>query len=677
MTRGGLLDLVALGNLCVFGSALDPCLDTVDDTTDDIKPSYAIAAAAYISIIQRLRKDYCLVFLSEDMQADSPDSLISRIHLKEGVNCRALSFDIGDFARNSGAHFGRSLIYYAQRAIKARKDLGEHESTLFNLESFEKNVVDAMDSFLQTDLTKDFLNAYRAQKIKCLHVRPLFLVRRKTDILQIEPDVYSDWQALTDYDCHDSEDGQNGDGNSGGDDGAADMVADASTKSSNMDVDDGDTADNRVPPLEEMKVFDIRSSINEKSWSGVSGSNDTDRLVDHLLHVPGNLVGSKYKYHYNIWGYEKGQIGSWVIELDEWLMLQLLQDKLVWFLTILGPGATVELAKQSLRAFRWKRITILESMQVRLSSHNVTFQQPLLFFILPHSLTLEYRLPNAEKDADLICGLTRGEGTQNMIKKLNNGLKRLWVQLRSRWGSKKPKKVTAIMSAGETINASVSMSMALGILDNQILYSAEEIDDGVRDPYSLPNDGEILVVTAKTVEALDVSSDMDDDKDESYVHENIIRDGFVALRDKRLNSMRSVKFTVEIRIIYVRRGGIPGAFAVMTCYGIMVGEAREREWESSKSGLSTMLMVNDLLGSSSAEEGPSAKDWQDLREVWTSATAACFYPCLATKRLKTCVGGTVGIVWFTDDSWNVGMHTHRQLLLGLSKVGEYGSRAED
>ncbi len=184
MTRGGLLDLIALGNLCIFGSALDRCLDTVDDTTDDMKPSYAMAAAAYISIMQRLRKDYCLVFLSEDIQADSLESLASRIHLKEGVDFRALSLDIGDFARSSAAHFGRSLIYYARRAIKARKDLGEHKSTLFNLESFEKNVVDAMGSFLQMDLTKEFFNAYRAQKIKRLHIRPLFLVRRKTDILR-------------------------------------------------------------------------------------------------------------------------------------------------------------------------------------------------------------------------------------------------------------------------------------------------------------------------------------------------------------------------------------------------------------------------------------------------------------------------------------------------------------
>ncbi|KAK0456741.1 hypothetical protein EV421DRAFT_89805 [Armillaria borealis] len=243
MTRGGLLDLIALGNLCIFGSALDHCLDTVDDTMDVMKPSYAMAAAAYISIIQRLRKDYCLVFLSEDMQADSLESLVSRIHLKEGVDLRALSLDIGKFARISAAHFGRSLIYYARRATKARKDLGEHESTLFDLESFEKNVADAMDGFLQMDLTKDLFDAYRAQKIKRLHVRPPFLVRRKTDILQ--PDVYSDWQAITDYDCYGSEDD---DGDGGGDDGAADMTADASTESSNMEVDDGDTATNRVTP---------------------------------------------------------------------------------------------------------------------------------------------------------------------------------------------------------------------------------------------------------------------------------------------------------------------------------------------------------------------------------------------------------------------------------------------
>ncbi len=40
---------------------------------------------------------------------------------------------------------------------------------------------------------------------------------------------------------------------SAGDDGAADMTADASMESSNMEVDDGDTATNRVTPS--MGVF--------------------------------------------------------------------------------------------------------------------------------------------------------------------------------------------------------------------------------------------------------------------------------------------------------------------------------------------------------------------------------------------------------------------------------------
>ncbi|PBK77846.1 hypothetical protein ARMSODRAFT_968139 [Armillaria solidipes] len=140
-----------------------------------------------------------------------------------------------------------------------------------------------------------------------------------------------------------------------------------------------------------------------------------------------------------------------------------------------------------------------------------------------HSLTLEYRLPNTEKDADFEHNQIIGEHWR-MIDPEN---RRFWAQLRSKWGSKKPKKVTGIMPAGETIDASVSTSMALGILDDQVLYSAEEIYDteyGARDPYSLPNDGEFLAMTANMAEVLDVSANTEDDKDELYVHENIFKD---------------------------------------------------------------------------------------------------------------------------------------------------------
>ncbi|KAK0438495.1 uncharacterized protein EV420DRAFT_1651420 [Desarmillaria tabescens] len=64
ITRDGLLELIALGNLCIFGSALLPCI--LPDSADAMRPAITMAIGAYISIIRCLRVDFGLVFLAEN-----------------------------------------------------------------------------------------------------------------------------------------------------------------------------------------------------------------------------------------------------------------------------------------------------------------------------------------------------------------------------------------------------------------------------------------------------------------------------------------------------------------------------------------------------------------------------------------------------------------------------------
>ena len=145
------------------------------------KPAIAMAAGAYISIIQRLCMRYCLIFFEQDAKAAvlAPESMMC----VDGVSLHVGSLDIANFARTSAAHFGRSLIFYAHRALRQEKASGVHESLWIDLEQFQQDIEDAMGTFLQMELTSEFLNAYKRRKAKHLLLRPICLVLSKNEVL--------------------------------------------------------------------------------------------------------------------------------------------------------------------------------------------------------------------------------------------------------------------------------------------------------------------------------------------------------------------------------------------------------------------------------------------------------------------------------------------------------------
>ncbi|KAK0472651.1 hypothetical protein IW261DRAFT_1424246 [Armillaria novae-zelandiae] len=50
MSRNGLLDIIALGNLCIFSSALLPC---IEESPEQVKIAIAMATGAYLSLIRK------------------------------------------------------------------------------------------------------------------------------------------------------------------------------------------------------------------------------------------------------------------------------------------------------------------------------------------------------------------------------------------------------------------------------------------------------------------------------------------------------------------------------------------------------------------------------------------------------------------------------------------------
>ncbi|KAK0457075.1 uncharacterized protein EV420DRAFT_1480949 [Desarmillaria tabescens] len=166
MTRDGLLDFIALGNLCLFVPALYAC---VTETEGDSKPAIAMAAGAYISTIQRLRMKYCLVFLDDDkdVAVQSPESMM---HVNDQVTL-------------------------TETALQAWRALGQHESVLFDTETFQQDIKDAMETYLQMELSSEFLKAYKCRKRKILLLRPIFL----------NPMPWRIGQETVDYDSSDGE----------------------------------------------------------------------------------------------------------------------------------------------------------------------------------------------------------------------------------------------------------------------------------------------------------------------------------------------------------------------------------------------------------------------------------------------------------------------------------------
>ncbi|KAK0479777.1 hypothetical protein IW261DRAFT_1564436 [Armillaria novae-zelandiae] len=170
MSRNGLLDIIALGNLCIFSSALLPC---IEESPEQVKIAIATATGAYLSLIRYLKARYRLIFLS------SPENEAA------AKLPRVRSMDIGDFAVSSAAHFGRSLIYYSRMAYKLRMRLHDDSNVLHALKSMKNEVNASLNTFLHIDLTDEFLYTYKNEQKKCLHLRPVFDVRHKEDILDL------------------------------------------------------------------------------------------------------------------------------------------------------------------------------------------------------------------------------------------------------------------------------------------------------------------------------------------------------------------------------------------------------------------------------------------------------------------------------------------------------------
>ncbi|KAK0434398.1 uncharacterized protein EV420DRAFT_1488665 [Desarmillaria tabescens] len=235
ITRDGLLELIALGNLCIFGSALLPCI--LPDSTDATRPTITMAV------------DFGLVFLAENNAVEP--SIDSTILVDDKLSVYAQFLNIGDFARSSMAHFGCSLIFYARKALRVRKAQGEHESLMFNFDSFRQDVANSLETFLQMELTTDFLHAYK-RRVAHLHVRPIFLVRKKVDLLDLS--AYFDWNTATNFDCSDVEDDSD---DSDGDDCELGKKEDGHSRDNSGSKDDNTEKKKDAP--EELQESDVES----------------------------------------------------------------------------------------------------------------------------------------------------------------------------------------------------------------------------------------------------------------------------------------------------------------------------------------------------------------------------------------------------------------------------------
>ncbi|KAK0493645.1 hypothetical protein EDD18DRAFT_1108016 [Armillaria luteobubalina] len=148
MSRNGLLDIIALGNLCIFSLVLLPC---IEESPEQVKIVIATATGAYLSLI------------------------------------------------SSAAHFGRSLIYYSHMAYKLWMHLHDDSNVLHALKSMKNEVNMLLNTFLHIDLTDEFLYTYKNKQKKCLHLCPVFDIRHKEDILDLgiynECDIFESSQA--------------------------------------------------------------------------------------------------------------------------------------------------------------------------------------------------------------------------------------------------------------------------------------------------------------------------------------------------------------------------------------------------------------------------------------------------------------------------------------------------
>ncbi|KAK0473926.1 hypothetical protein IW261DRAFT_1569286 [Armillaria novae-zelandiae] len=164
MSRNGLLDIIALGNLCIFSSALLPC---IEESPEQVKIVIAIATGAYLSLIRYLKARYRLIFFS------SPEN-----EAAAKLPC-VRSTDIGDFTLWMHLH--------------------DDSNVLHALKSMKNEVNASLNMFLHIDLMDEFLYTYKNEQKKCLHLCPVFDVWHKEDILDLgiynECDMFESSQA--------------------------------------------------------------------------------------------------------------------------------------------------------------------------------------------------------------------------------------------------------------------------------------------------------------------------------------------------------------------------------------------------------------------------------------------------------------------------------------------------
>lgn len=148
-TGEGLHDIIALGNLCLFLSALETRI------TNDSKACSALheARRVYFDIIYQLQGKYTLILLN--LSEKQP------IHTyKELFHHPLVSLDIADFAKSSALHFACSLILSARKAAGWRQ---------LDIEHFENAVKSCLDFYFSTDVTDTLLNASVDRQLHFTH----------------------------------------------------------------------------------------------------------------------------------------------------------------------------------------------------------------------------------------------------------------------------------------------------------------------------------------------------------------------------------------------------------------------------------------------------------------------------------------------------------------------------
>ncbi|PBK94309.1 hypothetical protein ARMGADRAFT_1029448 [Armillaria gallica] len=158
----GFLDLVALGNLCLFASGLN-----VDP--EEGKHAVMVAVTAYKALLRWASRNLSLVIWCEAEGTSESDEEEEGM-LESDEQDVLLCIDPADFAWNSAAHFARSLNLYALKV----KDECQGE-WLLDAKVLIKQVWEAMKSFMNTDVTKEFIEAYKERK-QWMHFKLRFVV---------------------------------------------------------------------------------------------------------------------------------------------------------------------------------------------------------------------------------------------------------------------------------------------------------------------------------------------------------------------------------------------------------------------------------------------------------------------------------------------------------------------